>query len=64
MSDDNAFQVDGEWKTEIIRDNAVISAYVKRRQALEEEATTADALAPTGDAEKDRRARKRYPFLT
>ncbi|KZT74933.1 atypical/TAF1 protein kinase [Daedalea quercina L-15889] len=51
--------VDGEWKTEIIRDNAVISAYVKRRQALEEEATTADALAPTGDAEKDRRARKR-----
>ncbi|KAH9937380.1 uncharacterized protein B0H18DRAFT_1081579 [Fomitopsis serialis] len=51
--------VDGEWKTEIIRDNAVITAYVKRRQALEEEATTADALAPTGDAEKDRRARKR-----
>ncbi|KAH9835861.1 atypical/TAF1 protein kinase [Rhodofomes roseus] len=51
--------VDGEWKTEIIRDNAVIAAYVKRRQALEEEATTADALAPTGDAEKDRRARKR-----
>ncbi|CCL98075.1 uncharacterized protein FIBRA_00069 [Fibroporia radiculosa] len=51
--------VDGEWKTEIIRDNAVISAYVKRRQALEEETTTADALAPTGDADKDRRAKKR-----
>ncbi|PCH34054.1 atypical/TAF1 protein kinase [Wolfiporia cocos MD-104 SS10] len=52
-------KVDGEWKTEIIRDNAVINAYVKRRQMLEEENTTADALAPTGDADKDRRAKKR-----
>lgn len=51
---------DGEWKTEIVRDPAVINAYVKRRQAIEEENTTADALAPTGDAEKDRRAKKRY----
>ncbi|KZT08547.1 uncharacterized protein LAESUDRAFT_675751 [Laetiporus sulphureus 93-53] len=51
--------VDGEWKLEIIRDNAVISAYVKRRQAIEEESTTADALAPTGDADKDRRAKRR-----
>ena len=52
--------VGGEWKTEIVRDAAVINAYVKRRQAIEEENTTADALAPTGDAEKDRRAKKRY----
>ncbi|KAK7686767.1 hypothetical protein QCA50_010368 [Cerrena zonata] len=51
--------VDGEWKMEIVRDTAVINAYVKRRQAIEEENTTADALAPTGDAEKDRRAKKR-----
>ncbi|KAH8099333.1 atypical/TAF1 protein kinase [Cristinia sonorae] len=51
--------VNGEWKTEIIRDSAVINAYVKRRQAIEEEALTADALAPTGDADKDRRAKKR-----
>ncbi|OCH96444.1 atypical/TAF1 protein kinase [Obba rivulosa] len=51
--------INGEWKTEIIRDSAVISAYVKRRQALEEEMTTAEALAPTGDADKDRRAKKR-----
>ncbi|KAI0937218.1 hypothetical protein AcW1_001258 [Taiwanofungus camphoratus] len=49
----------GEWRTEIIRDAAVINAYVKRRQAIEEEMTTADALAPTGDADKDRRAKKR-----
>ncbi|THH33447.1 hypothetical protein EUX98_g765 [Antrodiella citrinella] len=51
--------VNGEWKTEIIRDSAVISAYVKRRQAIEEDALTTDALAPTGDADKDRRAKKR-----
>lgn len=51
--------IDGEWKMEIIRDSAVINAYVKKKQALEEEATTADALAPTGDADKDRRAMKR-----
>ena len=52
-------QVDGEWRTEIIRDAAVINAYVKKRQAIEEENTTADALAPTGDAEKDKRMKKR-----
>lgn len=52
--------VNGEWKTEIIRDPAVIAAYVKRRQVIEEEALTADVLAPTGDADKDRRAKKRF----
>jgi len=51
--------VDGEWKMEIVRDNAVINAYIKKKQAMEEENTTADALAPTGDADKDRRAKKR-----
>ncbi|KAI8995293.1 hypothetical protein BD414DRAFT_479130 [Trametes punicea] len=51
--------INGEWKTEIVRDPAVITAYVKKRQAIEEENLTADALAPTGDAERDRRAKKR-----
>ncbi|KAG2023004.1 atypical/TAF1 protein kinase [Coprinopsis cinerea AmutBmut pab1-1] len=51
--------IDGEWRTEIIRDPAVIRAYVRGRQALEEEATLADHLAPTGDADKDKRAKKR-----
>ncbi|TBU49318.1 hypothetical protein BD309DRAFT_882680 [Dichomitus squalens] len=51
--------VGGEWQTEIVRDAAVIQAYVKKRQAIEEENTTADALAPTGDADRDRRAKKR-----
>ena len=38
----------------------MIRAYVRGRQALEEEATLADSLAPTGDADKDKRAKKRY----
>lgn len=33
---------------------------MRGRQALEEEATLADSLAPTGDADKDKRAKKRY----
>ena len=42
-----------------MRDPAVIRAYVRRRQIIEEENTTADRLAPTGDEERDKRARKR-----
>jgi transcription initiation factor TFIID subunit 1 len=56
-------QVDDEWQTEIIRDPAVIRAYVRARQILEEEATLADNLAPTGDADKDKRYKKRYAAL-
>ena len=56
-------KVNGEWRTEIVRDVAVINAYVKKRQAIEEENTTADALAPTGDAEKDRRMKKRCVLI-
>lgn len=52
-------QVDDEWQTEIIRDPAVIRAYVHARQLLEEEATLADNLAPTGDVDKDKRYKKR-----
>lgn len=51
--------VDGEWKYEIVRDPAVIAAYVRKRQTIEEETTLADTLAPTGDAERDARAKKR-----
>jgi hypothetical protein len=47
------------WATEIIRDPAVIRAYIRSRQVIEEEATLADSLAPTGDADKDKRAKKR-----
>jgi transcription initiation factor TFIID subunit 1, fungi type len=55
--------VDGHPDYEIVRDPAVIAAYVRKRQILEEENTTANALAPTGDAEKDARAKKRRVFF-
>ncbi|KAH8835873.1 atypical/TAF1 protein kinase [Flagelloscypha sp. PMI_526] len=51
--------IHGTWKTEIVRDPAVIRAYVKGRLALEEENTATNTLKPTGDAEKDERAYKR-----
>ncbi|KAG6877881.1 hypothetical protein C0993_002882 [Termitomyces sp. T159_Od127] len=51
--------IDGVCKYEIVRDPAVIRAYVRSRQAIEEESTLADSLAPTGDADKDKRAKKR-----
>lgn len=55
--------VDGQWQTEIVRDSAVIRAYIRNRQAIEEENTMTDSLAPTGDADKDKRAKKRYAFF-
>jgi hypothetical protein len=55
-------QVEGEWKTEIVRDAAVIAAYVRKRRQLEEESTMANTLAPTGDAERDAWAKKRCVF--
>ncbi|KAF8488534.1 hypothetical protein JB92DRAFT_3016567 [Gautieria morchelliformis] len=51
--------VDGAWKTEIVRDSAVISAYVRKRQQIEEELIAEEALAPTGDMDRDARARKK-----
>ncbi|KAI0053454.1 hypothetical protein FA95DRAFT_745691 [Auriscalpium vulgare] len=51
--------VDGVWTPEIVRDPAVIRAYMRRRQIMEEEMTMADSLAPTGDADRDKRAKKR-----
>ncbi|KAI0308313.1 TAF1 transcription initiation factor TFIID subunit TAF1 [Multifurca ochricompacta] len=49
--------VDGKWCTEIVRDAAVIRAYVRRRQIIEDETTGADTLAPTGDIDRDARRR-------
>jgi transcription initiation factor TFIID subunit 1 len=51
--------IDGKWSTEIVRDAAVIRAYVRRRQIIEDETTGADTLAPTGDSDRDARAKKR-----
>jgi hypothetical protein len=55
--------VDGKWVTEIVRDAAVIRAYIRRRQIIEDETTGADTLAPTGDIDRDARAKKRYAHV-
>ncbi|TFK99774.1 hypothetical protein BDV98DRAFT_510326 [Pterulicium gracile] len=51
--------IDGQVKYEIVRDEAVMRAYVRARQLKEEENTMTNSLAPTGDADKDKRAKKR-----
>lgn len=59
-------RIDGKWNTEIVRDAAVIRAYIRRRQIIEDETTGADTLAPTGDIDRDARAKKRCvspPYL-
>jgi hypothetical protein len=55
--------VAGEWETEIVREPAVINAYLNKRQIIEEEAQLTNTLAPTGDADKDARAKKRYTIF-
>jgi len=55
--------IDGKWNTEIVRDAAVVRAYVRRRQIIEDETTGADTLAPTGDIDRDARAKKRCVTL-
>jgi len=37
---------------------------MRSRQAIEEEQTLADSLAPTGDADRDKRAKKRCEFFS
>ncbi|KAI9454161.1 TAF1 transcription initiation factor TFIID subunit TAF1 [Lactarius psammicola] len=56
--------IDGKWNTEIVRDAAVVRAYVRRRQIIEDETTGADTLAPTGDIDRDARAKKRWTDRT
>jgi hypothetical protein len=51
-------QVHGKWKTEIVRDSNIINAYIRKRQIIEEKGMAAEAVAPTGDADKDKRMQK------
>jgi transcription initiation factor TFIID subunit 1 len=49
----------GRWVTEIVRETAVIHAYIRQRQRIEDERTATEALLPTGDAALDALRRKR-----
>ncbi|OAD71222.1 hypothetical protein PHYBLDRAFT_126021 [Phycomyces blakesleeanus NRRL 1555(-)] len=54
-------QKNGEktWQQEVVRDPVVIKSYLRQRQMIEEEATSAEALEPTDDVEKNARMKKR-----
>ncbi|KAG0996262.1 hypothetical protein G6F63_003219 [Rhizopus arrhizus] len=54
-------QKNGEksWQQEVVRDPVVIKSYLRQRQMIEEEATSAEALEPTDDSEKNARMKKR-----
>ncbi|CAO3671258.1 unnamed protein product [Rhizopus stolonifer] len=54
-------QKNGEksWQQEVVRDSVVIKSYLRQRQMIEEEATSAEALEPTDDDEKNARMKKR-----
>ncbi|KAI9320110.1 hypothetical protein BX666DRAFT_1919330 [Dichotomocladium elegans] len=54
-------QPNGEktWQQEVVRDPVVIKSYLRQRQMIEEEATSAETLEPTDDEEKNARMKKR-----
>ncbi|KAF9917575.1 hypothetical protein BX616_000573 [Lobosporangium transversale] len=47
------------WKSETIRDPAVMNAYIRQRQLIEENSISTEALEPTNDEAKNERMRKR-----
>lgn len=52
-------QIQGRWQTEIVRDHKIIQSYTAARQRIADEATSTDALLPTGDSALDAARRKR-----
>jgi transcription initiation factor TFIID subunit 1 len=51
--------VNGKWQREIVRDPAVINAYLAQRKKIEDEAIATEDLLPTGDAAIDMARMKR-----
>ncbi|KAF9922459.1 hypothetical protein FBU30_007413 [Linnemannia zychae] len=47
------------WKSETIRDPAVMNTYIRHRQTIEESAISTEALEPTDDEAKNQRMKKR-----
>ncbi|CAO3695242.1 unnamed protein product [Umbelopsis ramanniana] len=50
---------DRVWQSETVTDPAVVKAYLRQRQMIEEEATSTETLEPTDDIEKNARMKKR-----
>ncbi|PWN49186.1 hypothetical protein IE53DRAFT_159988 [Violaceomyces palustris] len=51
--------VNGKWQKEIVKDPAVINAYVRQRQKIEDEMLATEDLVPTGDDAVDAARMKR-----
>lgn len=51
--------INGKWQREMVRDPAVINAYLTRRKKIEDEAIATEDLLPTGDAAIDLARMKR-----
>ncbi|KAJ1032210.1 hypothetical protein NDA18_001705 [Ustilago nuda] len=51
--------VNGKWQREMVRDPAVINAYLTQRKKIEDEAIATEDLLPTGDAAIDMARMKR-----
>lgn len=52
--------VNGKWQKEIVRDPAVVNAYLRQRRLIEEQEPLTGDLAPTDDPELNARRKKAY----
>jgi hypothetical protein len=52
-------QIDGKWQTEVVRDPTVVNAYLRQRRLIDEQESSAEALMPSDDPEKNRLAKRR-----
>lgn len=51
--------IDGKWQTEVVRDPTVVNAYLRQRRLIDEQESSAEALMPSDDPEKNRMAKRR-----
>ncbi|KAA1110268.1 hypothetical protein PGT21_016409 [Puccinia graminis f. sp. tritici] len=51
--------IDGKWQTEVVRDPTVVNAYLRQRRLIDEQESSAEALMPSDDPEKNRLAKRR-----
>ncbi|MBW0462936.1 hypothetical protein O181_002651 [Austropuccinia psidii MF-1] len=51
--------IDGKWQTEVVRDPTIVNAYLRQRRLIDEQESSAEALMPSNDPEKNRLAKKR-----
>lgn len=55
-------QKNGQLRTEIVRDQLVITAYLRKKEQMKQNMLT-EGLVPTGDAKLDAKAAKEYALF-